>query len=371
MANSDRARPKRLDWVTRVVRPLKPLGGYERVVLLAAILYVLALLAIAVVLPLFGEHWWVTGVALYAPRFFLGVPLPFLTLAMLGRRLRPFLWTQALALFLLVFPIMGFVIPRPHWHRESPVVRVLTYNIDSSETISRIDDVLAEIEGFSPDVVFLEEAMVGEERFLPKLQERFATVQATGQFVVAAKFPLVKVETPPQVVSDGRPHSPRFLRVVLDTSLGPITFYVVHPISPRESLLKVRAAGKRGLLFGRVFDSATAAAFYANAHLREVQVQTFGAEAQHEPGPVVVAGDTNLPDLSLVLGENLSSLEDGFTEAGWGLGYTFPTNKRFPQWMRIDRILAGHGLHFVGFHVGTAPVSDHLCVVADLVREGT
>jgi endonuclease/exonuclease/phosphatase family metal-dependent hydrolase len=39
--------------------------------------------------------------------------------------------------------------------------------------------------------------------------------------------------------------------------------------------------------------------------------------------------------------------------------------------MRIDRILAGHGLHFAGFHVGTARVSDHLCVVADLVREGT
>jgi endonuclease/exonuclease/phosphatase family metal-dependent hydrolase len=266
---------------------------------------------------------------------------------------------------------MGFVLPRPHWHSGSPVLRVLSYNIDSYETIGRIDEVLAEIERYSPDVAFLVEAGTGQDQFLPKLQERYVTVQAAGQFVIASKFPLVKVETPPQVVADGRPHSPRFLRVVLDTSLGPVTFYVVHPISPRESLLKVRAAGKRGLLFGRVFNPATAAAFYANSHLREVQVQTFGAEARNEPGPVVVAGDTNLPDLSLVLAENLSSLEDGFTQAGWGLGYTFPTNKRFPQWMRIDRILAGHGLHFSSFRVGTSPVSDHVCVVGDLVRGGT
>jgi endonuclease/exonuclease/phosphatase (EEP) superfamily protein YafD len=368
MASSDRPRPRPFDWVKRAIRPL---GRWERVVLLAAVLYVFVLLAVAVVLPLLGEHWWVTGVALYVPRLVFGLPLPFLTLPMLGRRLRVFLWTQALALFLLLFPLMGFVIPRPHWHGGSPVLRVLSYNVDSF-SMGPVDEVLAEVERYSPDVVFLEEAGTWQEQVLAKLQERYATVQATGQFVVAAKFPLVKVETPPQVVADGRPHSPRFLRVVLDTSLGPVTFYVVHPISPRESLLKVRAAGKKGLLFGRVFNPAMAAAFYANSHLREVQVQTFGAEARNEPGPVVVAGDTNLPGLSAVLAENLSSLEDGFTQAGWGFGYTFPTtNKRLPRWMRIDRILAGHGLHFASFHVGTARVSDHLCVVADLVREGT
>jgi endonuclease/exonuclease/phosphatase family metal-dependent hydrolase len=369
MANSERRR--RIAMPAWAARAVGPLTAWERVVLLVAFLYVLGLLAVAIVLPLFGEHWWVTGIALYAPRFVFGLPLPVLILAMLGRRLRRHLWTQAIAFVLFAFPISGFVLPWPHGHGSGKSIRVLSYNIDSFETVSHIGSVLAEIEGYSPDIVFLEEAMVGQDEYLPQLRERYPTVQVTGQFTIAAKFPLVEVTTPPQVIADGRPHSPRFLRVVLDTSLGPITFYVVHPISPRESLLKVRAAGKRGFLLGRVFDSAIAAAFYANAHLREVQAQTFGAEARDEPGPVVVAGDTNLPDLSLVLHENLSSLEDGFTKAGWGLGYTFPTNKRFPPWMRIDRILAGHGLHFTGFQVGTSPVSDHLCVVADLVREGT
>lgn len=346
-----------------------PLGLWEWGVLAVAILYAIGLVAVALLLPFVGEHWWVTGISLYAPRFLLGIPLPFVVAALTRPRLRRYLWTQVLAAFVLVFPVLGCVLPWPHWHR-GPVIRVLSYNIDAAETATHVDEILAEVDHYSPDVVFLEEAIIAQEALSAGLHSRYPTVQGTGQFAIASKFPLVEVTTPPQVVADGRPHSPRFLRVVLDTPVGPVTFYVVHPISPRESLLKVRAAGKRGFLFGRVFNSANAAAFYANSHLREVQVQTFGTEARSEPGPVVVAGDTNLPDLSLILRENLSSLDDGFTKAGWGFGYTFPTNKKFPTWMRIDRILAGHGLRFVGFQVGTSRVSDHLCVVADLVRDG-
>jgi endonuclease/exonuclease/phosphatase (EEP) superfamily protein YafD len=80
---------------------------------------------------------------------------------------------------------------------------------------------------------------------------------------------------------------------------------------------------------------------------------------------VVIAGDLNLTGLSPVLA-HLSRFRDGFTDAGWGFGYTFPTNHR--PWMRLDRILATDDLDFTYFEVGTSNASDHRCVVAEFER---
>ena len=85
--------------------------------------------------------------------------------------------------------------------------------------------------------------------------------------------------------------------------------------------------------------------------------------ASHDPGPFVVAGDTNLPGLSRVARSYFASVTDGFTAAGAGFGYTYPT--KFP-WMRIDRILASRNLEFTHFEVGSSRNRDHLSVVADL-----
>jgi endonuclease/exonuclease/phosphatase family metal-dependent hydrolase len=98
--------------------------------------------------------------------------------------------------------------------------------------------------------------------------------------------------------------------------------------------------------------------------LRAVQVQAFAELAAKEEGAVVIAGDTNVVGLSPLFHRFLSPFQDGFRDASWGFGYTFPTNRR--PWMRIDRILASDHLHFVGFEVGTSKASDHLAVVADL-----
>ncbi len=350
-------------------RGLAGLTLLDRGLLALAVLYPIGLVLLALAFTLVGEHWWVTGVALYAPRLLFGLPLPVLAgLLLARRRLRWFLWTQAVAALVLVVTVMGFVFPWPIWPASGPSMRVLAFNVDSGETGTHCDEIFAEIDRYAPDVALLVEATY-VDKLTPLLQARYPNVQMSTQFAIGSKYPILDLTLPPKVVADGVPHSPRFLRLVLDTPLGPVTFYLVHPISPRESLTRVRAAGKKGFLFGRVFNSANAQAFYGNSDLREVQVQTFGALARDEQGPVVVAGDTNLPDLSLVLRRNLSNLDDGFEKAGWGFGYTFPTNKALAPWMRIDRILAGHGLRFVGFQVGRSKVSDHHCVVADLVRD--
>ena len=104
-----------------------------------------------------------------------------------------------------------------------------------------------------------------------------------------------------------------------------------------------------------------------NSGLRAAQVADFAAAAGQETVPVVIAGDTNLPNLSWLLHRDLAGFKDGFAKAGWGFGYTFPTGHHGP-WMRIDRIMAGSELHFVHFEVGHSIASDHESVVADLQR---
>jgi endonuclease/exonuclease/phosphatase family metal-dependent hydrolase len=132
---------------------------------------------------------------------------------------------------------------------------------------------------------------------------------------------------------------------------------VVHPISPR--------AGLNGL---RRREGASALVLEDNAGLRKLQVQAFARAASSAVGPIVVVGDTNLPHLSPLLHDSLDGFADGFQQASWGFGYTFPTNKKWPPWMRIDRILARGPLRFVHFEIGRPVVSDHHFIVADLQR---
>jgi endonuclease/exonuclease/phosphatase family metal-dependent hydrolase len=249
----------------------------------------------------------------------------------------------------------------------TPTLRVLSYNAESGEGSGGYPAVLAEVERHSPDIVFLEE-IGAADRVAGLLRERFPFVYHHDQFVVGSRFAITETYGPERPPNADRAHIPEYVRVAFDTPLGRVIGYAVHPISPRDSLNRVRAASKSGLFSGRVFGAANAAAFYGNSEARERQTKAFAEAAWREIDPVFIAGDTNLPDLSVVFARYLSAFADGFREAGSGFGYTFPADKRVPPWMRIDRILASRELRFVRFEVGTARASDHLCVVADLAR---
>ncbi len=328
-----------------------------------AVGYPASLLATALVLRYVGEGWWVSTVGLYLPRIGFALPLPFLALALHLGRMRRLLGLQGLSLVLVLFPLMGFVLPWPVTHHDGPTLRVLSFNVNSGH--SGIPVVMDEIARYSPDVVLLQETG-GNPAFLPPLKAIFPTVEVSGQFVLATRYPLVPSAEPP--VDPPAPEPDSFQRRVLDTPLGPIVVYNVHTVSPRGPLYNLRGQGglTREIGSGRVFHSAAAPKIERNANRRASQVEAFSAAAAKETGPVLVAGDTNLPGLSPVLHRFLSTYDDGFERAGWGFGYTFPTDKWRP-WMRIDRIMTNDPLHFVRFEVGESRVaSDHRCVVAEL-----
>lgn len=318
-----------------------------------------------ILLGLVGESWWVTTVGLYLPRVVLAIPLPVLSLALWRLRSWRLLAGQALGALVVAFPLMGLNVPTPGFaDRSAPTLRVLSFNVDSA--LGGVDHIAAEVERHSPDVVLMQE--IGETSELVRaLQARYSTVEVSGQFLTATRYPILSEVDPDKLPFYGRQRSPRFLEQTMDTPLGRVAFFNVHPVSPREDFHALRGHGlRREILSGRLFSGDSAQSIQANAELRALQIRTAGEAAAGEHGPAVLAGDTNLPGLSVVFRRHLSRFQDGFVAAGWGLGYTFPADKR--PWMRIDRILANDELRFVRFRVGDSHASDHLCVVADLQR---
>ena len=347
-------------------RPLSRLSRPQRAAAAVAVLYVVALIVVVVLFRFVGERWWIVTAALYLPRLGFAAPLPMVLLALGLLKLRRTLWVTLGASLSVWLLLMGFVLPWPaSIDHGAPVVRVLSFNCNSGN--GGLDAIVEEIDRFSPDIVLLQEVGPPEKLAL-LLQARYPTVRAATQFIVASRFPILSTFDPDKLLYHDQMRSPRWLEQVIDTPLGPVSVFNVHPLSPRDGLFSIRgnAGLRREILSGRILSSSHSDPIEKNAGLRALQVQAFADAARREKGPVIIGGDTNLPGLSYVFHSRLSGFADGFTRAGWGFGYTFPTNHM--PWMRIDRILASDELRFVRFEVGTSLVSDHHCVVADLQR---
>jgi endonuclease/exonuclease/phosphatase family metal-dependent hydrolase len=333
----------------------------QRLAVVLSLLYPAAIAGIVLAFRYLGERYWPIAAALYLPRVLFAAPLPFLALALVLLKLHRWLWTQAAAALVLVFPLMGFVIAPPHAAKEgAPTIRLLSYNIDSG--VLGVGGVVDEIERYAPDIVLLQEIAYGDE-IAQLFAGRYTTYRYSGQFAIASRFRVVAETDPEKILYEGRTRSPRFMRYVLDTPLGPLVVYNIHPVSPREGLNALGGGGLRHkLLSGQLPTSFNRGRLEADVGLRRAQIEEAVQDAGRETLPVVIAGDTNLPGLSRILGDNFSGYQDAFTAAGSGFGYTFPVGR---PWMRIDRVMATAAFRFTGFQIGHSTASDHHCVVAD------
>ena len=309
-----------------------------------------------------GEDWWVTAVALYLPHWVLLLPIGALAITSLALGPRLLLLLHAGAALIVLFPLMGLVVWGAADATEgAPRLRVVSYNVGNGSR--SIPGMVAEILALQPDLVLLQESSPAVDEAVANAFPSFSTWSST-QFFIASRGPILDSYEPPkvQLAHDNRidDRSARFVRATVDTSLGKLDVYNVHPISPREALTSIHDESFLGGLRSgdhRVISNNTA--------LRRVQAETVARLAAASTLPVLIAGDTNLPQSSRILGDTLGKWQDGFSEVGFGLGYTFPVTRRGP-WMRIDRIFAGPQLRFLQFGVGESLASDHHCVWAEL-----
>lgn len=325
--------------------------------------YPVALGVVALLLHYVGEAHWATTVGLYLPAVFYLAPLLPIALLALWVGPRSLLLAPAAAALIALFPLMGLCWSLPSvWADEGPRLRLLSYNVDSVH--AGTDAVAAGIGDADPDVLLLQESAFGREELVERLAQRYPVVELSGQFVLASRHPVLEVTEPDRIPYGDALRSPRFMRYLLDTPLGRIALYSVHPLSPRESLGAVRGEGlRRELATGRIFRGESREIVEANTGLRVLQIEAIAGMVRAETVPVIVAGDTNLPGPSPVLRRAFGHLQDGFASVGNGFGYTFPTKWPF---LRLDRIYATSELRFVSFAVGCGRASDHHCVMVDL-----
>jgi endonuclease/exonuclease/phosphatase family metal-dependent hydrolase len=175
-----------------------------------------------------------------------------------------------------------------------------------------------------------------------------------GQFVLGSRFRITEVTRP-------FARGAAYVRYRLELPEGPVQLYSVHPPSPRLTMSE--------LLTEEITRDPTElwrarADIRANASDRERQLRVVTDDARSSKLPVIIAGDTNLPDLSPVLTRTFTGFQDAFRESGRGFGYTFPTNHGFGPWMRLDRVFVNHAFRVLDFTTLPPSGSDHLPVLA-------
>ena len=327
--------------------------------LCVGVAYPSSLVVLWLALRLVSEDWWLTDSLLYLPRLPLVAPLVILVplLWVLGFRRTTYL--QGVALFVWLFPLMGVVVNWPTTIAGKPSLRVLSFNVNSCAAgANRVSNAILT---YNADVVLVQESE--SEELKVELSRVYPAVQMSTQFLIASRYPIVEVSDPEKLAYGGQRRSPRFMRYVIKSPWGMVTFFNVHPISPRAALLDLRSHARRKIMTGTLFSDVETAHVSQNGGLRQLQIETVAHLATTESNPVVVAGDTNLPGLSKGIARNFATFHDGFETVGLGLGYTYPARLR---WMRLDRIFASNFFRFVNFKVGCEGVSDHLCVLGDL-----
>ena len=195
---------------------------------------------------------------------------------------------------------------------------------------------------------------------------RLACFKPDGQYMIASRLPMTGAETiaislPGQQVV--------CLRCQVHAGAGTVTLYNVHFESPRESLNAFRVARKRPWYLPTAIQRLE-----NNVEARLVEARAIQALVRSEKHPVVVAGDLNSTDFSLVCATlREAGLHDCFAESGRGYGYTyghFLLQRRVPwltfSWMRIDHIMVSSHLRSLRCWTGTGKASDHRPVIADV-----
>ncbi|HZX95954.1 MAG TPA: endonuclease/exonuclease/phosphatase family protein [Myxococcales bacterium] len=322
----------------------------------AALAWVAALCAILLLFRFVGETAWPVVLLLYWPRaIWLAPGLALLPFA-LRRGRRALLVPLAAGTLLWMFPVMGFVVPFPRGGSGSPTLRILSYN--TTHTVDGPEVLRAMVMEEKPDLVLFQWTSHLADEALSGPWFKGWTVRRSFQFTIASRYFIASLE--PIGIPSGS--GPPCAHAVVETPLGALDVYAIRPLSAREEIGAGRGWGIRQRL--RIFLSELRTGKLEQlAAFREGQVRSIAeavARAQH---PVVIAGDTNLPDGSLFLERYFGKFGDAFEQAGWAFGYTHPA--KLP-WLRLDRVLLGPELEAVSFDVLGHHASAHRAIVAEI-----
>jgi vancomycin resistance protein VanJ len=329
-------------------------------------IYISFLAAITILNSVGADRFWVGALNFYLPQLMYALPGVVLSI-LLFRAGSPWGWLPLVCVFWVLGPLMGLKLPlksadaAPGHQR----VRVMTWNIKYG--YYDLAPLIAELTLSRPDVVLFQDAVGAMDG---PLGDYFGDwqVRSRGQYVIASRFPLSEAEE--QELPYFGSKEEKFLRCRMYLGPTAVTLYNVHFMTPRRSLNAFRAARHQPWYLPEAIQRLK-----HNVRTRFLQAATIFAHLGQEEGPVIVAGDFNSPDPSLVCDTlRNAGLHDSFAERGTGYGFTYGQlllKHRLPwlqlSWMRIDHIMLSPAFVTERCWTGTGSASDHRPVVADLI----
>jgi len=329
----------------------------RRWALVAALLnlvYLVALLVLAITDAAGPEEWGLGSLNLYLPQWLWALPALFLVPATwwLARR---WAWAPVIPLLWVLGPGMGLC-----WHGGWPAspsapsaglgrLRVMTYNVKWGGRDGNA--IVRDIETFRPDLIQMQDAGGVMDGAIGKELAGW-NVRTDGQYLVASRLPLAGLEARDLPFPGSPPY--HCVRYLLRVGGADVAVYDVHLLSPRAGLLSVRRQQTEGM--------------EGNAEQRLFEADRLADYVRAEPGPALLTGDLNAPVQSLVCRRLFGAgLRDAFSEAGFGYGYTYGAYTRVGSpFVRIDHVLVSRRWRVRHCWVGSAAGSDHCPVIADL-----
>ncbi|MFH1919637.1 MAG: endonuclease/exonuclease/phosphatase family protein [Planctomycetota bacterium] len=319
-------------------------------------LYVAGLVGVWLLIRYGGDRWWFATLMLFGPRWVYTLPLFVLVPAALFLR-RRLLLPLALGAAILLWPIMGLCLP---WRSLSgpsePSLRVLTLNLH----VDAVDphEVLALIEQIKPDMVALQEC---DTRGQVEWPDGWHSVRK-GELAIGSPYPLRDEQIGRRNHPPSRWLPINALAAVVETPQGDVTLVSVHLRTPRRGLEPVLS--RRTLI-----DPSQSQVLTDEIGFRRSEAEDLRKWIDTLPGPVVIAGDLNMPTDSTIYRQCWSDRNNAFTISGWGLGHTKQSAVPGCEFgVRIDHILTGPEWLASRCWVAADVGSDHLPLVADLCR---
>ena len=347
--------------------PDKTVRWARRLILFASLFYLTAVFSLLILFRFVGERWWPVSVLLYLPMQTWLLPLAiFFPLAALFQRRLLIIFVLCLLPFVLWFAGLRFRLRKQTPAVGAPCLTLLTNNIAQSNRQSMSGFVRAE----APDILVFEEATGRAAAFRRAYPGRW--VAAAGEFVVVSRY---RVESG-RFVSAPPWRNPPAASFRIAWPEGPFTLFVVHVPTPRPDFLHLRG---RGLLWELVRSPGSLgqriADYRESMRMRVVVARALAEAMAAEPGPVLAAGDFNMPAWGFIHSLFASRLTDAFEAAGSGFGFTFPGETRNPvagfgPWLRIDTIFCNRNWKVLSCDAEPWRRSKHRCVAArfELVR---
>lgn len=322
-------------------------------------LVVAGTLACAAAYALGAEHFGLMAQAQYLPYpVYLGPVLVAVALSFrLGRAWR----AAALAsLALVATAVMGLELHTGD--AGTAPMRVMTYNVKGYLALGQSDGIgliAREIALHRPDVIVLQDARElteAEEKSPGIFRAIFGEQHAYSnrEYLVVSRYPLRGCKRHDMMFRD---RWQPFVQCVVDVRGVEIDVITAHFMSPRYALGAVREGAARAVDEWR-----------ENLAARMSHAEALAVEVRATWRPVILAGDLNAPERSLVVRTLLETgLRDAFSTAGKGYGYTWGHSLRPGiSFLRIDHILVSPEIGVAKCFVGGAEASPHRPVIADL-----